>query len=249
MTSARARKIGQALAMLAPERALTPTALALPERLSRRDWEELGAQLAAAEQALGWWLGDWWRYGEQRWGARKALTATVGWRGPSYRVCKDAAWVCGRVEKSRRRDLLSFNHHREVAALPAHVADRLLDWALLDPEAGGPRSTRELRAQVRHWRKMHSVAAPVLSLGEPVATGAVDDDAAGMVVALRPEPARDSEEGRDLLAGVELMIMELHDLPLARVIGALSERQRQRMAPMVIELRRLLTEIERRLNR
>ena len=64
-----------------------------------------------------------------------------------------------------------------------------------------------------------------------------------------PDAESEVAVGRDLLAGVELMIMELHDLPLARVIGALSERQRQRMAPMVIELRRLLTEIERRLNR
>jgi hypothetical protein len=249
MTSARARKIGQALAMLAPERALTPTALALPERLSRRDWEELGAQLAAAEQALGWWLGDWWRYGEQRWGARKALTTTVAWRGPAYQTCKKAAVVCRAFERFRRRNLLSFKHHAEVAALPAHVADRLLDWAMIDVEAGGPRSTRELRVQVRRWREMHPVAAPVLRLGEPVTTDAVDDDAAGTVVALRPEPARDSEEGRDLLASMELLILEVHDLPLARVIGALSERQRQWMAPMVIELRRLLTEIERRLNR
>ena len=31
-------------------------------------------------------------------------------------------------EKSRRRDLVTFNHHREVASLPQAEADQVLDW-------------------------------------------------------------------------------------------------------------------------
>src|SRR5215469_16466364 len=53
-------------------------------------------------------------------------------------------------ETSRRRDVLSFSHHREVALLPPEDADRWLDWAE-EPlrDRGKPRSTRELRRQVR----------------------------------------------------------------------------------------------------
>jgi hypothetical protein len=40
----------------------------------------------------------------------------------------DAASVCRKFETSQRRDVLSFNHRREVAPLPPAETDRLLDW-------------------------------------------------------------------------------------------------------------------------
>jgi hypothetical protein len=36
--------------------------------------------------------------------------------------------VCRKFETSRRREDLTFNHHREVAALAPDEADALLDW-------------------------------------------------------------------------------------------------------------------------
>jgi hypothetical protein len=47
-----------------------------------------------------------------------------------------AAWVCGQFETSRRREVLSFIHHREVAGLAPTDADRLLDWC--EPVANVP---------------------------------------------------------------------------------------------------------------
>ena len=52
-------------------------------------------------------------------------------------------------DRSRRREQLSFKHHREVAALPADEADALLDWCEETPK---PRSTRELRGEVHRLR-------------------------------------------------------------------------------------------------
>ena len=59
--------------------------------------------------------------------------------GPAYESCRAAARVARDFETLRRRDLLSFQHHREVAALPPDEAD---DWC---EETLKPRSTRELR--------------------------------------------------------------------------------------------------------
>jgi hypothetical protein len=45
------------------------------------------------------------------------LKARTG-QGPGYGACRNAACVARALPLSRRRDNLSFSHHREVAALP-----------------------------------------------------------------------------------------------------------------------------------
>ena len=45
----------------------------------------------------------------------------------------DAGWVAGKVETSRRREGLSWTHHREVAGLEPKEQDRLNNYYL--PEA------------------------------------------------------------------------------------------------------------------
>ncbi len=62
--------------------------------------------------------------------------------GPAYESCRAAARVARDFETSRRRDLLSFQHHRELAALPPDEAEALLDWY---EETLKPRSKRESR--------------------------------------------------------------------------------------------------------
>jgi hypothetical protein len=51
------------------------------------------------------------------------------WDGPSFQAAADAATVCRKFETSRRHEVLSFNHHREVVSLPPDEADALLEWA------------------------------------------------------------------------------------------------------------------------
>ena len=62
--------------------------------------------------------------------------------GPAYESCRAAARVARDFETSRRRDLLSFQHHLEVAALPPDEANAMLDWCEETPK---PHLTRELR--------------------------------------------------------------------------------------------------------
>lgn len=125
----------------------------LPEDLSEQDWLSAGALLGKLERSVTWWLGDWWAFGERRYGERKAIVTAEDWEGPAFQTCRNAAAICQAFETSRRRDVLSFSHHAEVASLPPTQADALLDWAEQTiQETGKPRSTRELRAEVSRRR-------------------------------------------------------------------------------------------------
>ena len=59
---------------------------------------------------------------------RKAIVQAGDWEGLSFGSCVNAARVCRVFETSRRHERLGFQHHAEVAALPAAEADALLYW-------------------------------------------------------------------------------------------------------------------------
>lgn len=90
--------------------------LELPEGLSFEDWLNVGQDLADADRSLRWWIGDWWAYGKHHYGERlKALKEAKGFP-LSFQSCMDAGWVSRVFETSRRREVLSWSHHQEVAA-------------------------------------------------------------------------------------------------------------------------------------
>jgi N6-adenosine-specific RNA methylase IME4 len=115
---------------------VSQTGLDLPESLTFEEWESVGESLKGVERSLMWWIGDWLRFGERKWGEQysQAIEATE----KSYQTLADAKWVAEKFESSRRRENLSWSHHREVAALPAEAADRMLhlagaeDWSRND---------------------------------------------------------------------------------------------------------------------
>lgn len=121
--------------------------LDLPDNLTEDEWNVVGEHLGTIERSNSWWIGAWWTFGEKKYGARKARLENPEWRGPSYQACADAAMVFRAFEPSRRREGLSFKHHREVAALPPAEAD-----ALLDEAQANAWSTRDLRAEVSRRR-------------------------------------------------------------------------------------------------
>ena len=51
------------------------------------------------------------------------------WEGPAFQTCMNAAIVSNAFETSRRREVLSYSHHVEVAPLSADWQDKLLDEA------------------------------------------------------------------------------------------------------------------------
>ena len=68
-------------------------------------------------------------FGDSRYGDRKAKVEAEDWEGPAFQTCADAAMVSRAFETSRRREVLSFTHHREVTPLSAEWQDKLLDEA------------------------------------------------------------------------------------------------------------------------
>lgn len=132
---------------------VTTIGLELPETLSFEEWSGIGAALQGVNRSLMWWIGDWLRYGERRWGKMYAQAVDV--TGRTEQAVTDAKWVADRFgEISRRREKLSFSHHREVAGLSQEIADALLAQAERDGL-----STRELRAEVSRRKAARAIGA------------------------------------------------------------------------------------------
>jgi N6-adenosine-specific RNA methylase IME4 len=103
---------------------MSKVGLELPENLSFADWKDIGERLSSVEQSIMWWIGDWWAYGENRkWGKGEDVAEALG---INYQTARDAGWVSNKFELSRRRDNLSWSHHREVARLDPDMADTML---------------------------------------------------------------------------------------------------------------------------
>lgn len=151
-----------------------PAKLPLYEGMPFDEWRGLGRQLAQAERSVMWWIGDWWAFGQHRYGERVAIVRSPEWDGPTYETCRNAASISRRFPEEQRHRAVTFAHHREVAALAPAEAD-----ALLDEAEAQSWSTRELRAEVAKRRNAAVIGAPPASaetcttddLGALVASG------------------------------------------------------------------------------
>ena len=99
-------------------------------------WVSQGRWLGALGRASGWWIGDWIRYGNARYGDRYVDAARV--TGYDVQSLRNMAYVAGRFDVSRRREALSLSHHAELAGLPVDDQELWLDRA----EASSSRSGR-----------------------------------------------------------------------------------------------------------
>ncbi|WP_233621688.1 LmbU family transcriptional regulator [Amycolatopsis sp. WAC 04182] len=101
--------------------------LRIPPSLTYGDWERAGLQLSRIFDSSAWCLGDWLVCGQENYADRyvRAIDAA----GLDYQTLRNYAWVTRRFRLERRRELLSFQHHAEVAALDAAEQDHWLDRA------------------------------------------------------------------------------------------------------------------------
>lgn len=139
---------------LPPAVDVSQTALTIPEGMALSEWRAVGEQLGRAERSVMWWIGDWWAYGEHRYGERAAIVQAPDWTGPSYAVCRNAASVARRFPAQQRHGDMTFQHHAEVAALPPEQAEAMLERA-----ASEGLSTRALRAEVGKLRNAAAIGA------------------------------------------------------------------------------------------
>ena len=138
---------------------MTTCGLELPEGLSFEAWAGIGETLCRVEASIQWWVGDWWAYGEHRYGERKALVERLRAEGrdfPSFQTCMNAGSVCQKFETYRRREVLTWAHHVEVASLGPAEQDELLDQAERDEL-----STRELRAEVSRRKAARALGVSI----------------------------------------------------------------------------------------
>ncbi|GIJ46862.1 hypothetical protein Val02_37480 [Virgisporangium aliadipatigenens] len=135
----------------------TRVGLQIPEAVTFDGWERAGTHLSRIIDTSSWCLGDWLVFGKRRYQDRyrRAVDAV----GLDYQTLRNYAWVAGRFELSRRRESLSFQHHAEVAALPAETQDYWLDVA---QEGGWSRSA--LRRAVRDAARRASAGSASVAL-------------------------------------------------------------------------------------
>jgi hypothetical protein len=95
--------------------------------LTLDQWAEEGQRLVRISRAVQWWLGDWLYYGSHHYGEKfvEAALAT----GFDETTLKNMQWVARTFAPERRRESLSWSHHREVAGLTPKQQDALLDIA------------------------------------------------------------------------------------------------------------------------
>jgi site-specific DNA-methyltransferase (adenine-specific) len=144
---------------------LTETAYVLPENLNIGEWMAIGETLQRMERSVMWWLGDWWRYGERRYGemasqASRDMVKDV--TGHAYNTVRNASIVAGKFESARRRANVPFSHHAEVAALPAQEAEALLDEV---EQTGLNRA--DLRERVKERKSVIAVEAALSQPAPP----------------------------------------------------------------------------------
>lgn len=120
---------------------------------SFEEWQNCGEFLKRAEKSVQFWIGDWLNYGEKKYGETytQALEITDYEEG----TLQNAKWVSSKVESSRRRELLSFSIHQEVAPLPPDEQEYWLEKA----EVEGL-SKNDLRHEIKHARLEKQVDLP-----------------------------------------------------------------------------------------
>ena len=104
---------------------VTSTSYTPPETMTFPDWEKTLALIRNISNQHMWWLGDAINWGSARWGEKysQALEAT----DYDYDTLAKAAFVAKKFPPLRRRNGLSFNHHRELAGMDEVDQDMWLD--------------------------------------------------------------------------------------------------------------------------
>ena len=128
---------------------LTPVAWSPTQPLDERRWIEWGVRIGRAGKATNWWLGDWLRFGNARYGEKYRLAAKLTLL--DEQTLANLVHVATRVDPRCRRADLSWSHHAEVAKFEADAQVRWLARAVDDRM-----SVRDLRREVRRGSRLAS---------------------------------------------------------------------------------------------
>jgi hypothetical protein len=112
------------------------------EDLGQAEWLSTGRRLGTIGRCSQWWIGDWIRYGNARWGEKYAEAARV--TGYDVASLRNMAWVAAQFDLSLRSDKLSWSHHVLLAPLDLAEQRRWIERA-----EGERLSVADLRLELR----------------------------------------------------------------------------------------------------
>ena len=118
------------------------------------EWKEAGRFLKQVEGSVQFWVGDWLNFGKKKYEHGKYELALQE-LGYEYHTLRKLSYVSDEVESDRRRSLLDFSHHAEVAPLPPEEQSQWLDKAEHEQL-----SVRELRTQIKESKRPEPVPIP-----------------------------------------------------------------------------------------
>ena len=133
--------------------ALTPVAWVVNVEMDLAEWVSAGRNLGTMGRCGKWWIGDWIRYGNTKFGERYVRAAAI--TGYDTQSLMNMVWVASRFEISRRREILSWSHHESVASLERDEQERWLDQA-----SEKRLSVADLRLELRVARKLLRAQEP-----------------------------------------------------------------------------------------
>ena len=97
------------------------TGLIIADSTTFEEWAAMGEWLQSAERSLMWWIGDWMRFGERKWGEKYAQALDeFKWGGMDK--LRKLAWVARNVPVQNRRLGLTWSHHHAVASAAGIVS-------------------------------------------------------------------------------------------------------------------------------
>jgi len=151
--------------------------------MSEHEWAAFGRRMSAIGRASQWWIGDWLRYGVERWGEKYVRAARI--TGYDVASLRNMAWLAGEFDLSRRRDGLTWSHHAAVAGLEPEQRDVWLHRA-----ESLRMSVSDLRSEIRAAQR---------GLAEPAATSRAETqlEAARCPTCGQKMPARDILQNPD----------------------------------------------------
>ena len=124
------------------QRGPAPIAWRPPDGLDRNAWISAGVRLGGLSRSSNWWVGDWLRYGTEKWGEKYVTAAKI--TGYDPHSLENMVYVASRFDISLRRENLSWSHHFLVAAL-----DREQQVYWLDLASEQNLSVSDLRLELR----------------------------------------------------------------------------------------------------
>jgi hypothetical protein len=136
--------------LVTPQPALLTAVAWIPERdLDLAEWSHTGQRLGVMNRCSPWWLGDWIRYGNAKFGEKYSRAAKI--TGYDTQTLTNMVYVATHFsEISRRRENLSWSHHESVASLDPDAQDYWLNRA-----GEHKMSVADLRLELRSRKSDH----------------------------------------------------------------------------------------------